>query len=167
MADTLLTFAFWLRETPISVAIRVQPWLWPASEIIHFVGLSLLVGVAGFFDLRLLGLLKKTVPLKAAHDLIPWAKFGFALCAVTGVTFFLGAPDQYVNNAAFYPKLLFLVIALANAQFFETAYGRKIADVPLGVDAPRAYKTIAATSLTAWFMVMYWGRMLPFIGNAF
>ena len=61
----------------------------------------------------------------------------------------------------------FLVLALSNAQFFETVYGAKVAGVPLGADAPGVYKFIAATSLASWVMVIYWGRMLPFIGNAF
>ena len=167
MAETLTTLAFWLRDTPLSESIRVQPWLRPAFEIIHFFGLSLLIGVAGFFDLRLLGFLKHSVSLRGAHELIPWAKVGFGLCAVTGVTFFIGAPDQYANNLAFYGKVVFLLIGLANAQFFETAYGAKVAEVPLGADAPGVYKFIAATSFASWFMVMYWGRMLAFVGNAF
>lgn len=124
-------------------------------------------GVAGLFDIRLLGFLKHTVSLRAAHDLLPWAKVGFGLCAVTGVTFLVGAPDQYANNLAFYVKMGFLVLALSNAQFFETVYGAKVAGVPLGADAPGVYKFIAATSLASWVMVIYWGRMLPFIGNAF
>ena len=121
MAELLNAMAFWIRGTSVSEAIRVQPWLWPAFEIIHFFGLSLLIGVAGFFDLRLLGFLKHTVSLRAAHELIPWAKVGFGLCAFTGVTFLVGAPDQYANNVAFFGKVVFLCIALANAQFFETA----------------------------------------------
>ena len=132
MGEILNTFAFWLRSTSLSEAIRVQPWLWPVFEIIHFFGLSLLIGVAGFFDLRLLGFMKDTVPLAAAHKMIPWAMIGFGLCAVTGATFFVGAPDQYVTNLAFYPKLLFIVIGLANAQFFETAYGSRLARLATG-----------------------------------
>jgi len=31
----------------------------------------------------------------------------------------------------------------------------------------QAAKIIAATSLFLWIGVMFWGRMLPFIGNAF
>lgn len=145
----------------------MQPWLWPAFEIVHFFGLSLLIGVAGFVDLRLLGFLKHSVSLRGAQEMIPWTKVGFGLCAVTGVTFFVGAPDQCANNLAFYGKIVFLAIALANAQFFETAYGAKVAEVPLGANAPGVYKFIAATSITSWFMVMCWGRRLPFIGNAF
>src|SRR4030095_6647027 len=106
MHEMLDAFATWLRETQVSVAIRDVPWLWPACEIAHFVGLSLLVGGVGVFDLRLLGGFRRG-PLHAAWSLVPWGKLGFAIAAVTGVTFFVGAPDQYVNNVAFYAKLVF------------------------------------------------------------
>jgi hypothetical protein len=142
VAPTLDAFALWLRETPISAAIRVLPWLWPFCEILHFAGLCLLVGVVGFFDLRLLGLFRR-VPLAAAWSLVPWGKVGFAIAAVTGVVFFVGAPDQYVNNVAFYGKLLFLFVAGANALFFEWGFKENLAADDLDGVAPRALRTMA------------------------
>ena len=166
MAPTLDAFAFWLRGTAISEGIRVLPWLWPMCEILHFVGLCLLVGVVGFFDLRLLGFFR-SVSIGAAWSLVPWGKAGFGLVAITGVTFFIGAPDQYVNNVAFYAKVLFLVIAGANAILFEWAYGAKATANEMSGVASGALKTIAVVSIVSWFFVIYWGRMLPFVGNAF
>ena len=166
MAPILDSFALWLRATPISEAIRVLPWLWPFCEIVHFTGLCLLVGVVGFFDLRLLGLFRR-VSLAAAWSLVPWGKGGFALAAVTGVVFFVGAPDQYVNNVAFYGKLIFLFVAGANALFFEWVFKDKMAAGDLDGVASRALRTMAVVSIVSWFFVIYWGRMLPFVGNAF
>ena len=166
MAYALEAFGVWLRTTEISEAIRVVPWLWPLCEILHFLGLCLLVGVVGFFDLRLLGIFKQ-VPVSAAWSLVPWGKAGFGLAMVTGITFFIGAPDQYVNNVAFYGKLLFLVVAGANAIIFERVYAARARADALGeVPQPRL-TAIAVVSLVSWFLVIYWGRMLPFVGNAF
>lgn len=166
MNETLDLFAAWLRGTSISEAVRVTTWLWPVCEILHFFGLSLLIGIAGFFDLRLLGFMKR-VPISAAWTLIPWAKAGFALAALTGVTFFIGAPDQYVHNPAFYLKVLFLIVANLNAVYFEAIYRRQVEAKELDASGPRALKVIAVVSIVSWFFVIYWGRMLPFIGNAF
>jgi hypothetical protein len=160
------SFAVWLRSTSLSEAIRVQPWLWPVCEILHFISLSLLVGVVGFFDLRLLGLFQR-VPLNAAWSLMPWGKAGFALSAVTGLTFFIGAPDQYATNVAFYFKLLFLVVAGLNALSFEKIYGSTVAASDAVGATPPVFKVIGAVSVLSWFLVIYWGRMLPFVGNAF
>lgn len=166
MLETLDLFAAWLRGTSISEAIRVAPWLWPLCEMLHFFGLSLLIGIAGFFDLRLLGFMKR-VPISAAWTLMPWAKFGFALAALTGVTFFIGAPDQYIDNPAFYAKVFFLIVANLNAMYFEVIYKRRVVAKALDGSAPTALKVIGVVSIVSWFFVIYWGRMLPFIGNAF
>jgi hypothetical protein len=128
--------------------------------------LSLLVGVAGFFDLCLLGFIKR-VPTSAAWMLMPWAKAGFALSALTGLTFFIGAPDQYIDNPAFYGKVLFLIVANLNAAYFEARYRKPVESKTLDHVAPGAFKAIAVVSIVSWFFVIYWGRMLPFIGNAF
>ena len=166
MNETLDLFAAWLRGTSISEAIRVTTWLWPLCEILHFFGLSLLIGIAGVFDLRLLGFMTR-VPISAAWTLMPWAKAGFALAALTGVTFFVGAPEQYINNPAFYGKVLFLIVANLNAIYFEVIYRKQIERKELEVDGPSVIKVIALVSIVSWFFVIYWGRMLPFIGNAF
>lgn len=166
MNEALDLFAAWLRGTSISEAIRVSTWLWPVCEILHFFGLSLLIGIAGFFDLRLLGFMRR-VPISAAWTLMPWAKAGFALAALTGVTFFVGAPEQYIHNPAFYLKLLFLIVANLNAVFFEAIYRKQVEARQLDPGGPFSLKVIAVVSIVSWLFVIYWGRMLPFIGNAF
>ena len=98
---------------------------------------------------------------------MPWGKFGFAIAAVTGVTFFVGAPDQYVNNVAFYAKLVFLLIAGVNAAAFEILYSGTVKTSASTDATPTAYRAIALVSIVSWFFVIYWGRMLPFVGNAF
>ena len=166
MTTTLDAFAVWLRATDVSQAITDSPWLWPACEIAHFVALSILVGVVGFFDLRLLGFFRR-VPIGAAWSLMPLGKAGFGLAALTGVTFFVGAPDQYVHNVAFYAKLAFLLVAGINALGFETLYAAVVKGNHSLDSTPVAYRAIAIISIVSWFLVIYWGRMLPFVGNAF
>ena len=55
-------YQIWLVKTLLSVKIvsdfMHSAWGWPICESIHFIGLSMLVGTIGAFDLRLLGLAK-------------------------------------------------------------------------------------------------------------
>ena len=60
-----------------------------------------------------------------------------------------------------------LVLAGLNAMFFETAVGARTMNLGAGEDTPRSAKIVGAVSLVSWLGVLYWGRMLPFIGNAF
>jgi hypothetical protein len=43
----------------------------------------------------------------------------------------------------------------------------KVLALEPGADTPRAVKMIGLVSLVAWFAVLYCGRMLPFLGDAF
>jgi hypothetical protein len=158
-----LGFASWLHRTPLSLALQHQvAWLWPVCETIHFAGLALLIGVAGLFDLRLLGFMKR-VPIGVVKDFMPWALVGFTLNLLTGMIFVISQPAQYFGNYTWWLKVALLLVAGLNAMIFETAYGRRAAAIPPGEDTPVALKLIAAVSLITWFGVLWAGRMLPFI----
>lgn len=156
----------WLESTTLSRAILHYRWIWPICEILHFVGLTLVIGIAGFFDLRLMGFMRR-VPVSAAKDLMPLAMAGFVLNLTTGATFFIGTPHQYVGNVAWWAKVFCLVLAGLNAVLFEKTVGARTMNLGAGDDTPRSAKIVGAVSLVSWLGVLYWGRMLPFIGNAF
>jgi hypothetical protein len=159
-----LGFASWLHRTPISLAFQHQvAWLWPMCETIHFAGLALLLGVAGMFDLRLLGFMKR-VPISVVKDFMPFALIGFTLNLLTGMIFVISEPAQYFGNPTWWVKVAFLIVAGANALIFETAYGRRAAAIPAGEDTPISLKIIAGVSLIAWLGVLVAGRFLPFVG---
>jgi hypothetical protein len=155
-----------LKATTVSHWMIQLSWLWPLCETLHFVGLALLVGVVGLLDLRLLGFVRR-LPVAAVHSLIPWGILGFVINLATGVLFFVGAPDQYIDNVAWWAKIAFLVIAGLNVLYFETTQATRALAIGAGEDTSRHLKVIAAVSIVSWFMVLYWGRMLPFIGTAF
>ena len=160
----LLVFASWLHKTPISLALQQQvSWLWPFCETLHFAGLALLLGVAGMFDLRLMGFMRR-VPIAVVKGFMPWAMAGFALNLLTGIIFIVSEPAQYFGNPTWWLKVAFLVIAGLNALVFETAYGARAAALPVGEDTPVALKLIAMVSFLSWFGVLWAGRMLPFLG---
>jgi len=109
----------------------------------------------------------KSVPVSAVMQMRKWAAIGIAINVVTGVLFFVGAPDQYINNPAWYGKLLFLLIAIVNVVIFETTQGERMLRLPAGEKTPPSFKLAGAVSMASWFLVLYFGRMLPFLGNAF
>ena len=51
--------------------------------------------------------------------------------------------------------------------FYATGLSTRVARTGAGQDAPTGARVVGAVSLVLWVGVMYWGRMLPFIGNAF
>jgi hypothetical protein len=160
------SFVSWVHHAGISDWITGWRWLWAVCETIHFFGLALLIGVTGLLDLRLVGAMRR-IPVAAIMDFMPWAIVGFTFNLVTGVIFFLGAPEQYVNNTAFYAKMLFILLAGVNAIYFQIVLFKKARLIGPGEAAPLQAKIVAVVSMGCWLLVMYCGRMLPFVGNAF
>ena len=156
----------WMASTQLSGFVNAHEWVWSTSEIIHFVGLALVVGIAGVFDLRLLGVARQ-IPVKALNALMPWAVVGLALNLITGVLFLFGAPSRYLTNPAFQWKVVFLVIAGLNVLIFMVLFSRRTLEVGAGEETPLPAKAVAVVSLVSWFAVMYFGRMLPYLGDAF
>lgn len=139
-------------------------WMWPTCETLHFIGLSLLLGVVFLVDLRVLGVMRG-VSYASLHRLLPWAAMGFGLNVVTGMLFFVGIPTQYIHNASFYWKIVLVMLAGANALYF-TVFDEPWALGPKE-EAPMTAKIAAASAVILWVAVMYCGSMLPFLGNAF
>ena len=147
-------------HSPVATLMQTH-WAWPVVESLHFIGLCLLVGAIGSFDLRLLGVARR-VPIASVHRLIPWGIAGFVLNACTGLMFVLTEPDQYIFNPSFHLKVLSLAIAGVNAGlFYVTTFKQVFGPAPV-LDAPRRAKLIALVSLCAWMTVIVCGRMLTF-----
>ncbi len=136
-------------------------WGWPAVETLHFLGLSLLIGTVGLFDLRLMGL-AKGIPISALHKLVPWGVAGYALNVMTGIMFVTSAPDQYLFNPAFQTKLALMGIAGINVLFFYRFQFGPVKRADADASAPRAAKVAAAISLTCWIGVIVCGRLITY-----
>ena len=136
-------------------------WGWPAVETLHFMGLSLLIGTVGLFDLRMLGL-AKGIPMNSLHRLVPWGVGGYALNVMTGVMFVTSAPDQYLFNPAFQVKLALMGIAGINVLLFYRFPFDRVRRADAEADAPRAAKVAAAISLCCWIGVIVCGRLITY-----
>src|SRR5215212_7889571 len=118
----------WLEATRISVAMRNITWLWPLFETLHFIGLAMLIGGAGFFDLRLMGFVRH-VPVSAVKSFMPAAITGFAINMVTGIAFLIMAPGMYALSVIWWVKVFFIMVAGLNAMLFETTLGTRVLEL--------------------------------------
>jgi len=140
--------------------LMTSAWGWPTVESLHFLGLSLLIGTVGLFDLRMLGV-GKGIPMDALHRLVPWGVGGYLTNVTTGFLFVTSAPDQYVYNPAFQVKLALMAVAGLNVLVF---YRFTFADVKVSAvgDAPLRAKVAAAVSLGCWLGVIVCGRLITY-----
>ena len=145
---------------PVTALMHTH-WAWPICQILHFFGLSLLIGAIGIFDLRLIGIGKR-IPIAALHRVIPWGIAGYVLNMATGLLFLMGDPKQYIYNPSFHFKILFMMVAGLNVLAFYSVVFWKVRMLPPGVNTPLAAKVIGAVSLSMWIGVIIAGRLIAF-----
>jgi hypothetical protein len=147
----------------------MSSWVLPVCESLHFIGMAMLVGIVGVFDLRLLGMAKR-LPVAPLQRLMPWALLGFVLSLGSGLVFITANPRQYLAplSLSFVAKMFFILLACLNVLlFYATGLKRAVDGVDAGQDAPLGAKVSAGVSLFLWVGVMYWGRVLQFFGKSF
>ena len=154
----------WLKTAALRSFVNDTGWVWPACEAIHFIGLGLSFGVVLLINLRLLGMMK-ALSFADVHRTLPWGMLGFAANFVTGMLFFIGVPAQYTTNVSFHWKMLFLLLLGVNLIYLTSL--DHVWFVKRGEDAPGTVKVMAGLTIFFWFSVVYFGRMLPYIGGAY
>jgi len=139
-------------------------WLWPLMEIVHFIGLSLLLGALIIVDLRLAGYLRQ-IDIDSVHRLLPWATIGFVMNLVSGFLFFMGDPARYSVNIGFQIKMILVLIAGLNVLVYMLKVKPVMGAWDSQGDTSGLAKAVAWTSLVAWTGVLLLGRLIPYIGT--
>jgi hypothetical protein len=152
-------FFAWAHGTWLGQVARDNAYIYTIGLIVHFAGLSLLMGAMLVIDLTLLGV-SRTIPPGAALKLLPVAIIGFVLNLLTGIMFFCFDPERFGLNPAFQVKMLLVVLAGANALWFTFAEHREIVQLPAGVRLPLKVRVSASLSLLLWFSVIVAGRLI-------
>lgn len=152
-----------LAATPVSIAMREGAWLYPAVEIVHIAGFSVLVGSVVLFDLRVLGF-ARTLPVVAlGQHLLRWALASVLLVVPAGLLLFTAHPVELAANPAFIVKLVLIALAGLNALAFHLLPYRSVAGWDRGAIAPPLARAGAALSILLWFGVISCGRLLAYL----
>lgn len=141
-------------------------WAWPICEMIHFMGLALLIGTIGLLDLRILGF-AKGLPIDKLEKLVPLGIAGFVVNLATGLVFILanpsGGPMPYLMTMALQIKLILIFLAGINAiLFYVLGISRQMESIGAMDDAPMNAKIIAGSSIVLWIGVIIFGRLIMY-----
>ena len=136
-------------------------WGWPLVESLHYVGLCLLLGTVGTFDLRLLGV-ANGLDYRVLHRLVPFGVAGYLLNASTGLLFVVSAPDQYLFNPAFQTKLGLMLLAGINLILFYSTAAGSVRNSDAAQPVLARARLMALVSLLAWTGVIIGGRLITY-----
>ena len=161
--DTLLSCCQWLESTTASEYIRESTWTYPIIESTHVLGLCVFIGFLLFWDLRLVGILLRHVPVSEVwRRLIPWITVGALIMMVSGVLLFISDPVRFYGNIFFRIKTVGLGLALLNALAFHFGIERQLVNWDTADVTPRAARVAGGLSIFLWAVIIVCGRFVAY-----
>jgi hypothetical protein len=154
MMAALLPAFEWLQHTYLGETIRHSAALIATLEIVHLIGLTLLVGTILMVDLTLLGWGIGNYPVsRVARELNQWTLTGMVISLVSGPLILASEAVRCYKTPAFWIKMALLAAALV---FYFTIHRKAtLAEPP----APRPNtKLVAIVSLGLWIGVALAGK---------
>jgi hypothetical protein len=132
-----------------------HPFAYPALEVMHIVGIALLVGNLVLFELRVWGF-GPELPMPALARLaLRLSLAGFALIAASGLLMFAGQPDELLANRSFVIKMGLVTLAGLNAAWFHLRGSLQRLD--------RGARALTVVSLGLWLAVIICGRWIAYV----
>lgn len=100
-------------------SLQSSIWAYPALEVVHLLGIALLLGNLVLLELRVFGL-GAALPVQALARLsLNLALAGFGMAAASGLLMFATQPAELLANRIFTLKMLLLLLAACNAGWFH------------------------------------------------
>ncbi len=157
----LLPFFQWCDGLAISQAYRDSTYLFPLTQALHVLAVTVFVGAIVIGDLRLLGWgpvgQSRASIARSAQRILLWA--GLAVL-VTGI-------PQFTTNALTYhrsPLFVFKMYLLAAALLYTATLRRGVAVADEGRLPSWVPKAVGAVSLALWMGVTISGRLITYYG---
>ena len=156
---SLLAFFQWCEQSHIGDLIRRSPWLFPAIEAIHLLGLGFIGGAVLVVDLRLLSFgLRRQSAAQLSRDAQPWLVGSLIVMIITGGLLFTSEAIKCYYHGAFWFKMASLLLAIV----FTFTVQRKVVMADETRLAPLWSKVVAVVSVLLWSGVGIGGRWIGF-----
>ncbi|MFC4255747.1 DUF6644 family protein [Croceibacterium xixiisoli] len=156
----LLWLAEGLDDAGIGPWVREVGWVYPWVNVLHLLGLVMLVGGIGLLDLRVLGLFRDLPLAILSRVLTPVAVIGFVVQLLTGLLLFAADGPTLANAALFQAKLVLLALVMVNAGAFRVAWARQPAHIRR--HPTPALRLSALASLLLWLTIAALGRLIAY-----
>lgn len=132
---------------------------YPLANVVHLLGLVMLVGGIGILDLRLAGAFRAIPLAPLSRALTPIAIAGLILMVPSGATM-VAADTAVTQSTVFRWKLVFIGFALINAVAFRMIWRSRFGTWEGA--PPIAGRLMAAGSILLWLTIGGLGRMIAY-----
>jgi len=150
-----------LEASALGAFVRDSSWLYPTANLVHILGIAILLGAILALDLRLLGLGRGSIALPgAARYLSPLAAAGLALAIPGGFLLFAADAGPMAAHPVIQAKAVLIAFGLLNVALFHALWWRRL-DV-WGSAPPVAGRVMALLSMALWLAAAACGRLAAY-----
>jgi hypothetical protein len=149
-----------LEASTLGEWMRGSALAYPVANVVHLLGLVLLVGPILLLDLRLLGAGRQFALPAVSSLLTAWAVAGLGLLIAAGFLMFAADAGPLLKNPIMQLKLIGIAIGIANAVLFRLLWRERLTDWD---QRPAAIgRAQAALSILTWLCVGTLGRWIAY-----
>jgi hypothetical protein len=159
--ETLIPLFAWLGHTGVGETIRSSAALIALTEIIHLLGLTMLIGTVLMVDMALLGFgIRRHPASRIAAELAPWTIGGLVVMLISGPLILSSETLKCYDASFFWIKMAVLLVAIV---FHFTVHRRVTRSEP----PPGRFRAgiVACVSLGLWIAVALAGKMIGIYGD--
>ena len=149
-----------LEASALGQWMRGSDRAYPVANLVHLLGLVLLVGPMLLLDLRLLGAGQQFALPTVSATLTPWAIAGLLLLLPSGVLMFAADAGPLLANPVLQIKLLLVALGIANALLFRVLWADRLDEWDLV--PPPGGRLQAALSALCWLAAGTLGRLIAY-----
>lgn len=136
-------------------AIGSHPWIYPSLEVVHIVGIALLLGNLVLLELRVWGAAAELPIGPLARWALLLSLLGFGVVVLSGLLMFASRPSELLTNRAFVIKMGLVMLAGLNAAAFHARGGLA------RLDSTARAQTVL--SLGTWLAAIICGRWIAYL----
>lgn len=137
------------------VALGASSWAYPMLEVVHLIGVALILGNLVMLELRVFGW-SAALPIEPLAQLsLGLAVLGFGLAAATGLLMFGTQPGELLANRVFTAKMALIMLAGCNAGWFHARRSLQLQDTTARVSM--------LVSSVIWILVITCGRWIAYV----
>jgi hypothetical protein len=139
----------------VLTALGAHPWAYPMLEVVHLIGVALILGNLVLLEMRVFGW-ASALPIEPLARLsLGLVGVGFGLAVVTGLLMFGTQPGELLANRVFTAKMALIMLAGCNAGWFHARRSLQLQDTTARVSM--------LLSSVIWILVITCGRWIAYV----
>jgi hypothetical protein len=148
----------WLQHNKMLLDILGWAPFAVSLEVIHYVGVFIMVGSVVLVDLRVMGIAARRRGVgEFAAQLFPYAWVGLAMVVASGFLMFTTSAADYYSDPTFHKKMTVVVLALIAAVFIQRGAPKWESKGAIPIVA----KVVALICLVLMFGSIIYGNLVP------